>query len=131
MSDHVDTDDVHRAERGALRPSDRGTGHCVDLFNRVTAGLEGSQDLHHAIRPDVIGDEVRRVFRDDHAFAEAMIAEPRYPLDERRIGISGRDNFNQVEKPGRIEEVRAQPVPAQFRAAVLGEGGDRHAGRIR
>ena len=33
---------------------------------------------------DVVGDEVRRVLRDDDAFAETMVGEPRHALDDRR-----------------------------------------------
>ena len=83
VGEHVDAGDVHRAERRALRPADRRTGDRVDLFDGVLARLERAQDLHDAEQADVIGDEVRRVLRDDDALAEAMIGEMRSPRRRR------------------------------------------------
>ena len=45
VREHVDAGDVHRAERGALRPAERRAGDRVDLLDRVSAGLERAQHL--------------------------------------------------------------------------------------
>ena len=75
VREDVDAGDVHRAERRALRPAERRAGDRVDLFDRELAGRRALEDLHHAVEADVVGDEVRRVLRDDHALAEPMIGE--------------------------------------------------------
>ena len=52
-------------------------------------------------------------------------------LDDRRVGVSRRNELEQVEIPRRVEEMRAEPVPLEFRAAALGKRGDRNARRVR
>ena len=81
VREDVDAGEIERPERGALRPSERRAGDRVDLLDRVGAGLDLLEDLHHAVERDVVADEVRRVLRDDDALAEVMIGEIR---DTRR-----------------------------------------------
>ena len=80
----------------------------VALFGRPSAGpviasissivyspaLERAKHLAHAEQADVVGDEVRRVLGDDHAFAEAVVGKPRDALDDRRVGVRGRDDLD-------------------------------------
>ena len=94
VREDVDAGDVHRPERRALRPAERRPGDRVDLLDRVAAALERLQRQHHAVEPEVVGDEVRRVLRDDDALAEAVIGELRHALDDRRIGVGGRDDLD-------------------------------------
>jgi hypothetical protein len=46
-----------------------GPVHRVDLFDRVLARLQRAQHLRYAVEADVVGDEVRRVLREDDALA--------------------------------------------------------------
>ena len=79
----------------------------------------------------MVRDEIRRVLRDHDAFSETAIGEVRHALDDRRIGVRRRDDFEQVEIPRRIEEVRAEPVTPEIVGASGGQDADRNAGRVR
>ena len=63
VGQHVDPRQIHRPERRAFRPADRGTGDGVNLLDRVLGVRRAPdlEDLHHAVQADAIGDEVRRV----------------------------------------------------------------------
>ena len=91
------------------------------------AGRHGRQDARDLEQRQVIGDEIRRVLGDHHALAQALVGEPRHPLHHRGVGVGGRDHLEQPQVAGRVEEVRAQPVPLEALAAALGEGGDGNA----
>ena len=117
----------------------------VALFGRPSAGpviasissivycarFERAQHLRHAVEADVIGDEVRRVLRDDDTLAESMIGKPRHALDDRAIGLGSRNDLEQMQVARRVEEMRAEPVTPEVVAASLGEGADRDARRVR
>ena len=66
---------------------------------------------------DMIGDESRRVLRDDHVLAEPPIGELAHRRDDRRVGVRGRDDLEQRQISGRVEKMRAEPVPAEIAAA--------------
>ena len=66
----------------------------------ILAGFERAQRLHHAEQPDVVGDEVRRVFRDDDALAEAVIGEARDARDDVGVGLGGRNHFDAAAGSG-------------------------------
>src|SRR5947208_10557439 len=49
MSEHVDTDDVHRAERRTLWTAEHRACQRVDLFNGVLAGFERTKHPDHTV----------------------------------------------------------------------------------
>ena len=65
------------------------------------------------MQAEVVGDEVRRVLRDDDALAQPVIGERADGFDDRRVGVGRRDHLEQVQIARRIEEVRAEPVPPE------------------
>ena len=67
--------------------ADRRAGDRVDLFDRVFAGRQRAEDLHDAEQAEVVGDEVRRVLRDDHALAEPSIGKCDDGVDDGRVGV--------------------------------------------
>ena len=102
----------------------------VALFGRPMAGpviasissivyvagvVQRPEDLHDAEEADVVGDEVRRVLRDDDALAEAVVGELGDGVDDRRIGVRRRNDLEQPQVARRVEEVRAEPVRAGSR----------------
>ena len=131
MDEDVEPCDVHRAERRALRPAECGAGDGVDLLDRVRPRFERAQHLDDAVDADVIGDEVRRVFRDHDAFAEPAIREPRHELDGRGIGVGRWNQLEEMQVARRIEEVCAEKVAPKVVASPFGERRDRNAARVR
>src|SRR4029077_8441738 len=111
-------------ERRALRPAERGAGDRVDFLDRVLPGLEDAKYLHHAEQPNMVGDEIRSVLRDDDALAEAVIGEIGHLVNDCRIGVGGANDLEEPKVSRRVEEVRAEPVLAEVRAAPLREGGN-------
>ena len=67
--------------------ADRGSRDGVDLFDRVLAAGQRAKRQDHTMEPEVIGDEVRRVFRNHDAFAQPVIRELPDGLDDRRIRV--------------------------------------------
>ena len=130
MPQDVDARDVHRAERRAFRPAERRSGDRVDLLDRVVTRRERAQRLDDAVQPDVVGDEVRRVLRDDDALAEREIREAGDARDDRRVRVGRRNHFEQSQIPRRVEEVRADPVPPEIVAPALAERGDGNTRRV-
>ena len=113
--------------RPSRRPGDR-----VDLLDRVLARFDRAEDLRHAERPMWLAMKSGRVLRDDDALAQPHGRRRRaMRRDDRGIGVGCRDQLEQVQVARRIEEVRAEPVPAEAVAAALGERRDRDARRVR
>ena len=115
MSNDVEAGDVQRTKRGALRTSERRACDGVDVFDRKRTRLECTEDPDQAIQTDPIGDEVRRVLRDDHAFAQLQIQKSRHARHDARIGVAGRDHFDERQITWRIEEVSSEPSPPELR----------------
>jgi hypothetical protein len=134
VADHVrqdvDAREIQRAERGALRPSDRRPVDRVDLFDRVGAGCDERQRTHDVVEREVVADEVRRVLRDDYALAQVQIGKRGHAVEHRRVGLGRRDQLEQTQVARRIEEVRSEPVAPEVVAATLGEHADRNARRV-
>ena len=131
MRQHVDAGDIHRPERRAAGTAERRSGNRVDLLDRVLAGRQHIERARDAVQADVVADEVRRVLRHHHALAEDVIAEPRHRRDDGGIGVGGRDDLEQAQVARRIEEVRAEPVPAEIVRSAFGDRRDRDARGVR
>ena len=126
----VDAGEIHRPERGALRTADGGPGDRVDLRNRQSRGLHRLEDLHQAVDAQPVGDESRRVLRDDHALAEPPVGELDHRPEDGRVGVGSRDHFEQRQVSRRIEEMRPQPAFPEGVAAAFGYARDRDARRV-
>ena len=131
MSEDIDAGDIHRPERGAARPADGRTGDGVHFFDRVLAACNRIERSRHAIKGDVVSDEVGRVFGDHDAFSEMVIGKVANGRDDRRIRFRGWDQLEQPKIPGRIEEVRAEPMAPEVVAASFGQQGDGNPRSIR
>ena len=125
MRQHVYAGDIHRAKRRAPGAADRGSRDGVDLFDRVLAAGQRAKRQDHTMEPEVIGDEVRRVFRNDDAFAQPVIRELPDGLDDRRIRVRCRNQLEQMQIAGRVEEVRAEPRSAKLGRPAFRKGGNR------
>ncbi len=130
MAEDVDAGEIERSQRGALRPPQRRPGNGVNFFRRVLAGRYLLEDTHDAVERDVVADEVRRVLRDDDALAEPLIGKLPDGLDDLRQRVGAGNNLEQLQVPGRIEEVCTEPVAAEVLTAPLPEHRDGDAGRV-
>ena len=127
MDEDVDAGQIERAKRRALRAANGRPGHRVDLFDRVLAGCDEREQMHHAREREMVADEVRRVLRNHHSLAEVVIGERADLVDDRAARVSGWNDFEQMQVTGRVEEVRAEPVTPEVVAATLGERVNRNA----
>jgi hypothetical protein len=59
------------------------------------------------------------------------IGERAHGLDNGGVGVGGGNDLEKVQISRRVEEVRAEPVPAEIVASSFGEQPDRDTGRIR
>ena len=75
VGEHVEADDIRRAERRRIRPADRRPRARVDFLDRHIERLHLRKRLQNRECADAIGDEVRRVLRDHHALAERDVAD--------------------------------------------------------
>ena len=131
MAEDVDAGDVHRAERRALGAAQRGTGHRIDLFDRVLAGFERTENLNHSVQADMVRDEIRRVLGDDDAFAEPPIGEARDAGHHIRLGVDGRDDLEEPQISWWVEEVGADPMTTEVGRAAFAEGRNGNPRRVR
>ncbi len=67
-----------------LRPAHGLSGERVDFFDGEVHFLHEAHDVQHGKCSDAVADEVGRVFGDDHALAQAHVAEVSDGVDERR-----------------------------------------------
>ena len=95
-----------------------------------SAGGERLKNADEAMHGDVIGDESRRVLRDDDVLAEPPISELAHCGDDCRVSVVGRDDLEQRQVSGWIEEVGPEPVSAKIAAAPFGEAGNRKPRRV-
>ena len=87
VHENVEAGNVDSTKCGALRPADRGACHRIDLLDRVPAGGERLKNADEAMHGDMIGDESRRVLRDDDVLAEPPISELAHCGDDCRVGV--------------------------------------------
>src|SRR5665213_968769 len=81
-------------------------------------------------RADAVGDEIRRILARDYSLAEMQIAEFR---DEREnFGTGGRpwNDLGQVQIAGRVEEMSAEEVLAEFVRIAFGNLRERDAAGV-
>jgi hypothetical protein len=84
VGEGVDAHHVGRAKRRALGAAHGRADDGVDVLGRELV-LEHLVDRgHHRVGADAVADEVRGVFRDDHAFAQHVGAEAPHALEGRR-----------------------------------------------
>ena len=126
----VQADDIGRAIGGAFRAADRRTGQCV---HHVEAEPEGLGMLHrrqHREDADAVGDEIGRVLRADHAFAQRGGQECLERIQQSGVGFRRSNDFDQVHVPGRIEEMDAAKARPKRRGNRRRQRRQRKAGRI-
>src|SRR5204862_7521938 len=87
-------------------------------------GLEGSD------QSDGIGDEVRCGLGDDDALSEASIRKGRDARDDLGIGRGRRDDFDEVQVPGRVEEMRPEKMTSKRLRSPLRERRDGDSRRV-
>ena len=106
----VQADHVGGAVGGALGPADLGAGEGVHF---VEAEAEGLGVVHHrqdGEDADPVGDEVGGVLGAHDAFAQPGDEPGFEPVEGRRVGVPGGDQFDQVHVARRVEEVDAAEV---------------------
>ena len=127
VHEDVEPGDVDGAERRALRPADRGACDRIDFLDRIRPVGQRLENAHETVHGDMVGDESRRVLRDDHVLSEPAIGKVAHRRDDGRIGVGRRNHFEQRQVSRRIEKMRAEPMAAEIVAAPLGETCNRQA----
>ena len=127
---HVKTHQVGQAEGSGAGPADRCAGERIHLFDREVFALHQPHRLQHDEDPDPVGDEVGRVAREDHFFAEVQVRKAGDGLDGVPVGFRGRDDFDQPHIARRIEEMRPEPPAPQVIRQHRGDRSDGQAARV-
>ena len=130
VAEDVHAGEIERSESRALRTSERRPGNRINLFRRVLARGHLLEDSQHAVKRDVVADEVRRVLRDHDALPEPAIGEVNDRLHDCRQRVRPWNDFEQLQVARRIEEMRAEPVTTEILAPSFGQRRDRNAGRV-
>ncbi len=134
----IEADDIDEAEAGTLGQADQGAGEGIDLFDGVAAFLGELRDFGAEETADAIADEVGRVLAADDTLAEVEIAEGGDPIEDLGAGLGAGDDFRHMKVAGRIEEMGAEEMAAEFGFEAFGDlgegdaagiGGDDGAGR--
>ena len=113
-----------------LGQPDRGTGAGVHFFDGHAQFAHQAQRVEDGKSADAVGDEIRRVFGDDHAFAEAAVAEFRERVENFGGSFRPGDQFDQFQIARRVEEMSAGPVLLEFLAHAFGDQVNRQSGGI-
>ncbi len=124
---HVQTNDIQRAEGRRLRQAHRRAGERVYLLDRVAALLHQAQHGQRHDGADAVADEIWRVFGDDDAFTQHDIAKARDGFYNFRQRLARGDDLQQLHVPRRVEEVRSQPVTPEIFAESFRDCSERDA----
>ena len=130
VGDDVETGKIQRAERGALRAAEERPGQGIGFLNRHMARIDFREDAGRGVEGEMVADESRGISGDDDALSQLEIERAREALHGRGRGLRARDEFDQREIPGRIEEVRACPVLPEAVAPAFGQSGHGQCGRV-
>ena len=117
MAQNVEADQVDGAEGRGLRPADGLSRQGVDVFDGEIHLLHQPHHVEHGKRADAVADEIGSVFGEHDAFAQVHVAEVRDNINRGAVRFRRRDNLQQAHVARRIEEVSAEPCPAE----VVGE----------
>ena len=98
------------------RPSS-GPVRRVDDIGREPHLLGDARGLEQGIDADAVADEAGHVVGDHDAFAQSPVAEGAHGLQRLRGGVGGGDEFEEIEIPRRVVEMRAQEATAERLAA--------------
>ena len=85
----------------------------------------------HTVHAESVRDESRHILRDDDAFAECAFGKLPHRADHCRIGVIGRNDFQQMHVARRIEEVRAKEPATELLAPSFEQRCHRNAGCVR
>ena len=114
VSPDVETDDIEQTEAGAIgKPNERARER-VHFFDREIVFDRIFRNRAAEETSDAIGDEIRRIFAGNDAFAQPPIGEVPHEIEYFVAGTRAGNHFHQVQVTRRIEEVRAQKVAAEF-----------------
>ena len=130
MGQGVQAHHIGGAEGGTLgTPEERACQgiHLVEAQSMRFSMMHGSKNGKYA---NAIGDEVRRIFRAHHAFAERGHEEIFQLIEDHRIGRSLGNQFDQCHIARRIEKMNAAKTLAQRFGKYPRERGDRQARRV-
>jgi hypothetical protein len=130
VQQHIEADEIGGAKGRRFRLADRRAGAGVDFFDGHAERAHEVQRVEHGKCADAVGDEVRRIFRDHYAFAQATVAEFREGLDDFRRGLRPGNQLDQFHIARRVEKVRAGPVLLKLFAHASGNQMNRQSGSI-
>src|ERR1044071_4007484 len=100
--------------------TDKGTRQGIHFVYRVTIFKnEVHREGAHA-KEYTVADEVRRIFAQNNALAQAICPKPRNILKYVFICVSGWNHFQQLQVTRRIEEVCSQEMLLKFLRTTLG-----------
>ena len=131
MHQHIEPDDIRRSKRRRLRLPDHWPGTRINLLDRQPEAAHQPQRIQNRKCTDPIRNEIRRVFRDDHAFAEPPIAKLAQRLDYIRRRLRPWNQLDQLQIPRRIKKVRPSPVLLKLFGQTFCNQMHRQAGSIR
>ena len=131
VDEHIEPDDIGCAERGGLRPAHGRPGACVHFLNCHLQRQHLLNRVEHRKRANAIGDEVRRVLRKHHAFAQPHVADFVERFKHGRQSLRSGNQLGQFHVARRIEEMRARPVLLKILRAAFGDQPYWQAGSVR
>ena len=131
VDEGVEADQVRRAEAGALRVAHRRAGDVVDVFGSETVFQHLMDRHHHRVGADAVADEVRRVFADDDALAEDVLAELGDALHRLGRGVRTRHQLEQLHVANRVEEVHHEEALLEGGVAAFHHRRDTQARGVR
>src|SRR5262249_17921884 len=110
---NIQTHEIDSAEGGRLGPA-TGAGERVDFLYAEIHLLHQAENVQAGKCANAVSDEVGRVLGVDNSLAHAHITEMRNGLDCGGIGFRGGNDLQQAHVTRRVEEMGAEPVPAEI-----------------
>ena len=125
MPKDIQADQINRPERCRFGPAHCRPCERVHFLDGKVKFLHQSHDVEYGKCPDAIGNEIRSVFRTNHTFPEANVAEPGDCADQFRVAFRRWDNLQQSHVARRIKEMRTKPAAAKILGKPLRDLCDR------
>ncbi|GBD28788.1 hypothetical protein HRbin31_00809 [bacterium HR31] len=125
VAGHVGQDVQPHQVRG---PESRGPGTAEEGTRELVHLLDGQLLLHHDAHRveepeggDAVRDEVGGVLAEHHPLSQDPARHVLHPPDDPWVGVGQRDQFQQPQVAGRVEEVGTEEVPAKSFGTAVGD----------
>src|SRR5260370_15697048 len=131
MGEDIQSYQIKRAKRGALRATNCRPGNTIDLFDGVAIVEHCLDCIKRTESANPISDKIRPIFGRHDSLAQPLIEKTKYEAGDFRERPLGTDYLDEMQIARRIEKVDTEKVFTEIFGTSFRQEMNRDTARIR